>query len=93
MKQKIVLEVVPWSIKEARGWTTENRKFIINQCKTSAVARSMPNSDDFCICLQQKNTKRTFQEFQKLPLSNKLRYIKILERVAMKLQLLELQLI
>jgi hypothetical protein len=27
MKQKIVLEVVPWVDKKlARGWTTENRK-------------------------------------------------------------------
>jgi tetratricopeptide (TPR) repeat protein len=68
MKQKIVLEVVPWVDKKlARGWTTENRKYIINQCKTSAVARTMPNSDDFCICLQQKIQKEyTFREFQKL---------------------------
>ena len=68
MKQKIVLEVVPWVDKKlARGWSTENRKFIIDQCKTSAIARSMPNSDDFCICLQQKiQEKFTFQEFQKL---------------------------
>mgnify|MGYP003678454425 FL=1 len=68
MKQKIVLEVVPWVDKKlARGWSTENRKYIINQCKTSALARSMPNSDDFCICLQQKIQKEyTFQEFQKL---------------------------
>ena len=68
MKQKIVLEVVPWvDRKLARGWSTENRKYIINQCKTSAVARNMPNSDDFCICLQQKIQKEyTFQEFQKL---------------------------
>jgi tetratricopeptide (TPR) repeat protein len=68
MKQKIVLEVVPWvDRKLARGWSTDNRKYIINQCKTSAVARKMPNSDDFCICLQQKIQKEyTFQEFQKL---------------------------
>jgi tetratricopeptide (TPR) repeat protein len=68
MKQKIVLEVVPWVDKKlARGWSTENRKFIIDQCKTSAIARNMPNSDDFCICLQQKiQEKYTFQEFQKL---------------------------
>ncbi len=68
MKQKIVLEVVPWVDKKlARGWSTENRQYIINQCKTSSLARSMPNSDDFCICLQQKIQKEyTFQEFQKL---------------------------
>jgi tetratricopeptide (TPR) repeat protein len=68
MKQKIILEVVPWVDKKlSRGWSTENRKYIINQCKTSSLARSMPNSDDFCICLQQKIQKEyTFQEFQRL---------------------------
>lgn len=68
MKQKIVLEVVPWVDKKlARGWSTENRKYIISQCKTSILARNMPNSDDFCICLEQKIQKEyTFQEFQKL---------------------------
>jgi hypothetical protein len=47
MKQKN-LEVVPWiDAKLSRGWTLENRKFVINQCKTSALARKLVNSDDF----------------------------------------------
>ena len=68
MKQKIVLEVVPWiDAKLSRGWTLENRKIIINQCKTSALARKMANSDDFCVCIAEKIQKQyTFQEFQKL---------------------------
>ena len=68
MKQKIILEIVPWvDTKLSRGWTVENRKFIINQCKTSALAQKMTNSDDFAICLQEKIQKRfRFQEFQKL---------------------------
>jgi tetratricopeptide (TPR) repeat protein len=68
MKQKIILEVVPWvDTKLSRGWTLENRKFIINQCKTSALANKMANSDDFCICLEEKIQKEyKFQEFQKL---------------------------
>jgi hypothetical protein len=68
MKQKIILEVVPWvDTKLSRGWTVENRKFIINQCKTSALARKLENSDDFCICLEEKIQKQyKFQEFQKL---------------------------
>lgn len=68
MKQKIILEVVPWvDTKLSRGWTLENRKFIINQCKTSALASKMVNSDDFCICLEEKIQKQyKFQEFQKL---------------------------
>lgn len=68
MKQKIVLEVVPWvDAKLSRGWTLENRKFIISQCKTSALARKMANSDDFCVCIGDKIQKEyTFKEFQKL---------------------------
>ncbi|MGM8363160.1 tetratricopeptide repeat protein [Flavobacterium sp. ARAG 55.4] len=68
MKQKIILEVVPWvDAKLSRGWTLENRKNIISQCKTSALARKMANSDDFCVCIGEKIQKQyTFQEFQKL---------------------------
>lgn len=68
MKQKIILEIVPWvDNKLSRGWTVENRKLIINQCKTSTLAQKMTNSDDFAICLQEKIQKRfRFQEFQKL---------------------------
>lgn len=68
MKQKIVIEVVPWvDAKLSRGWTLENRKNIISQCKTSALARKMANSDDFCVCIGEKIQKQySFQEFQKL---------------------------
>ena len=68
MKQKIILEVVPCvDTKLSRGWTLENRKFIINQCKTSALARKMAHSDDFCICIEEKIQKKfKFQEFQSL---------------------------
>ncbi len=68
MKQKIILEVVPWiDAKLSRGWTLENRKFIINQCKTSALANKLVNSDDFCICLEEKIQKQfKFEEFQSL---------------------------
>lgn len=68
MKQKIILEVVPWvDAKLSRGWSLENRKFVINRCKTSPLARKLVNSDDFCICLEEKIQKQyKFQEFQKL---------------------------
>ncbi|MCW2118877.1 tetratricopeptide repeat protein [Flavobacterium sp. 7A] len=68
MKQKIVLEIVPWvDLKLSRGWSIENRKFIINQCKTSALAQKMTSSDDFCICIEEKIQKQfRFDEFQKL---------------------------
>ena len=68
MNQKIILEVVPWVNKKlSRGWTVENKKSIIDQCKTSNLAQKMSNSDDFCVCILDKiQTKYTFDEFQKL---------------------------
>ncbi|AOW10101.1 tetratricopeptide repeat protein [Flavobacterium gilvum] len=68
MKQKIVLEVVPWvDNKLSRGWSIENRKAIIDQCKTSTMAQKMTNSDIFCVCVLEKiQAKYKFQEFQKL---------------------------
>ena len=68
MKQKIVLEVVPWvDYKLNRGWSVSNRKAIIEQCKTSTLAQKMTNPDDFCVCVLEKiQTKYTFSEFQKL---------------------------
>lgn len=68
MSQKIVLEVVPWvDTKLSRGWTVENRKSIINLCKTSDLAKLMVNSDDFCVCILDKMQKQyRFSEYQKL---------------------------
>ena len=68
MNQKIILEVVPWvDNKLSRGWSVDNRKSIIDQCKTSNLAQKMSSSDDFCVCiLDQMQTKYTFKEFQKL---------------------------
>jgi tetratricopeptide (TPR) repeat protein len=68
MKQKIILEVVPWVDKKlSRGWSVDNRKTIIDQCKTSNLAQKMTNSDNFCVCVLDKiQTKYKYQEFQKL---------------------------
>ncbi len=68
MKQKIVLEIVPWvDTKLSRGWSQENKQNIINLCKTSDLAELMGNSDDFCVCiLDQFTQKYTFAEYQKL---------------------------
>ena len=68
MNQKIVLEIVPWvNIKLSRGWNLENRKSIINQCKSSELAKKLINSDDFCVCVLDKIQKEyKFLEFQKL---------------------------
>lgn len=68
MKQKIVLEIVPWvNTKLSRGWNLENRKLVLNQCKTSDLAKKTPNSEEFCLCVLDKLQKEyTFQEFQQL---------------------------
>ena len=68
MNQKIILEVVPWvDNKLSRGWTMENRKAIIDQCKTSNLAQKMTNSDDFCVCILDRiQSKYKYKEFQKL---------------------------
>lgn len=68
MKQKIVLEIVPWvDTKLSRGWSQDNKKSIIDLCKTSDLAELMGNSNDFCVCiLEQFMQKYTFPEYQKL---------------------------
>lgn len=68
MNQKIVLEVVPWvNNRLSSGWNLENRKLILNQCKTSDLAKKIISSDDFCVCVLDKLQKEyKFQEFQKL---------------------------
>lgn len=68
MKQKIILEVVPWvDNKLSRGWTIENRQTIIKQVKSSDLAKKMLNSDDFSLCILEKMQKKyRFQEFQNL---------------------------
>ncbi len=68
MSQKIILEVVPWvNNRLSRGWTLDNRKLIINQFKADDMAKKIPNSDEFCVCVLDKVQKEyRFQEFQKL---------------------------
>lgn len=68
MNQKIVLEVVPWvNYRLSSGWSLENRKLILNQCKGTDLAKKIIPSDDFCVCVLDKlQGKYKFQEFQKL---------------------------
>ena len=68
MNQKIILEIVPWvDTKLSKGWSQENKKNILDLCKTSDLAELMGNSDDFCVCiLEQFTQKFTFIEYQKL---------------------------
>lgn len=68
MKQKIILEVVPWvNTNLSRGWNLENRKNILSQIKTNEIAKKISNADLFCLCVSEKVQKEfTFQEFQQL---------------------------
>ena len=68
LKQKIVLEVVPWvDTKLNRGWNQDNKNEIVNLCKTSTMAQKMANSDDFCVCILDKIMKQyRYSEYQKL---------------------------
>lgn len=68
MKQKIILEVVPWvDNKLSKGWNIDNRQTILKQIKTSDLAKKMINSDDFSLCILDKlQGKYKFKEFQNL---------------------------
>ncbi len=68
LKQKIVLEVVPWvNNRLSTGWNVDSRKLILNQCKGTDLAKKIFLSDDFCLCVLGKIQKEyKFPEFQKL---------------------------
>ena len=68
MKQKIVLEVVPWvDNKLSKGWNLDHRQNVLKQIKTSELAVKMINSDDFSLCILEKlQSKYKFKEFQGL---------------------------
>lgn len=68
MNQRIVLEVVPWvNTKLSRGWNLENRKSVLNLCKGTDLAKKIPNSDNYCVCILEKLQKEyRFQEYQNL---------------------------
>jgi hypothetical protein len=82
---KILLEVVPWvDAKLSRGWTVENRKFVINQCKTSALAQKLANSDDFAFVSKRKFKRIiNFWNFRICWLSNRPRCIRIMEKAVL----------
>lgn len=73
MKQKIVLEVVPWVDKKAStGWTNENKKSVLELCGTSGLAQLMTDPESLCTCiLDQFTFKYTFDEYQKLLVEEK----------------------
>lgn len=68
MKQKIILEVVPWvDNKLSKGWNIDNRQTVLKQIKASEFAKQLLNPDDFSLCVLEKlQAKFKFKEFQSL---------------------------
>jgi hypothetical protein len=68
MQQIIILSGALGRCEAQQRLDRENRKFIINQCKTSALANKLVNSDDLCICLEEKIQKQfKFQNSEVTP--------------------------
>jgi len=68
MKEKIVLEVVPWvDNKASRGWDTDNKKEILDLSKTLKVYKNLTGKDTFSAAFLEKlSQKYTFKEFSNL---------------------------
>lgn len=73
MKQKIVLEVVPWVDKKASmGWTNDNKKTVLELCGTSGLAQLMIDPQSLCSCvLDQFTFKYSYAEYEKLLIEEK----------------------
>ncbi|WP_309641613.1 hypothetical protein [Flavobacterium sp.] len=80
MNQRIILEVVPWvDTKLSRGWTIENRKNVLSICKSTDLAKKLPNAgaDDYCVCVLDKiQNQYKFQEYQNLLAAEKTKAFK-----------------
>ena len=81
MNQKIILEIVPWVDKKlSRGWNSQNKQIILNQCKLSETAIKLQNSDNFCVCqLDKIQEKFKFFEFDNLLSVEKNTYVKLVD--------------
>jgi hypothetical protein len=68
MKEKIILEVVPWvDNKASRGWDSDNKKEILALSKTLKVYNSLTGKDAFSVAFLEKvSQKYSFKEFSNL---------------------------
>lgn len=73
MRQRIVLEVVPWvDFKASTGWSNENKLSVLNLCKSSSLAELMIRPDDLCLCILDKFTQKyTYAEYSNLLIAEK----------------------
>ena len=65
MKEKIILEIVPWiDVKASRGWDYENKNEILALSKTLKVYNSLTGKDAFSVAFLEKiSQKYSFKEF------------------------------
>lgn len=68
MKEKVVLEVVPWvDNKATRGWDSETKNEILLLTKTFKVYNSLTAKDNFsAVFLEKISQKYTYREFSNL---------------------------
>ncbi len=68
MKEKIILEIVPWvDNKASRGWDSDNKKEILALSKTLKVYSSLTGKDTFSAAFLEKvSQKYSFKEFSNL---------------------------
>ncbi|GEP50978.1 hypothetical protein FNO01nite_16500 [Flavobacterium noncentrifugens] len=68
MKQKIVLEIVPWvNNKLGRGWNPDSKNDILKICNSLKVIKKVRKKDQFCNCfLNAIVDKYTYREFSQL---------------------------
>lgn len=68
MKQKIVLEVVPWvNYKLQKGWTNDAKKEVITACKKLEIQSLIADKERFCGCFLDLVIKQyTYKDFKNL---------------------------
>ncbi len=78
MKARIVLEVVPWvDYKLNRGWNLENRKAVLEICKSTELSKKIANSDNYCVCVLEKiQEKYSFTQYNALLAEEKTKLFK-----------------
>ncbi len=68
MKQKIVLEIVPWvDTKLSRGWNVSHRQSILNQLIKANFSKKLINKNELALCVLEKlQQKYRYKEFTNL---------------------------
>ena len=86
MKEKIVLEVVPWvSYKASRGWDSKEKSEVVTLCRGLEIMPFLENKDLFCgAFLDEICAMYSYQEFKKLLPEEKAKIIKEVSEKTLK---------